>query len=427
MIFFNKMNYQYINRTNLSYIRANLSSFSILNTPDGFIKEKDGFIWCGEYPIDLKDKDLPFKKRYEIISKKFKNTPKLIKLPEKFDDTKYFFINDQEIFLLHQSSMIDLFYNGGTLCYIQNGKILPINVYFDWKIKGATKDKNGTFEIKSIFENNLLKEIIFQHISPSAKISYDKTFYNALFSSISPLTLEDFTQAPEYFNVTSEIKTQSSFQAYSRFIRNEVMNMLPNSKNNLDILDIGAGRGGSYNSLTKKYRMNYLLAMEPDLTALMEYQTRVSYSKFLHFLHSPFNSKLDLCMFDLIMSHFAIHYFTTTQKEMEELRDFIKRTLIPNGYFIFTVMTKTKILKNKLLLLENMPNPDWDVKIGEKNIDVKINSFSDKHIPEVMFDDQLFRKIFHELDIEEISLEKTFDAPVHVKVWFSCYSLFIVK
>ena len=62
-----------------------------------------------------------------------------------------------------------------------------------------------------------------------------------------------------------------------------------------------------------------------------------------------------------------------------------------------------------------------------KNIDVKINSFSDKHIPEVMFDDQLFRKIFHELDIEEISLEKTFDAPVHVKVWFSCYSLFIVK
>jgi len=148
--------------------------------------------------------------------------------------------------------MIDLFYNGGTLCYIQNGKIVPINVYFEWKIKGATKDKNGTFEIKSIFENNLLKEIIFQHVSPSIKISYDKTFYNALFSSISPLTLEDFTQAPEYFNVTSEIKTQSSFQAYSRFIRNEVMNMLPNSKNNLDILDIGAGRGGSYNSLTKK-------------------------------------------------------------------------------------------------------------------------------------------------------------------------------
>jgi ubiquinone/menaquinone biosynthesis C-methylase UbiE len=421
------MNYQYIDRTNLSHIRAKLSSFLILNTPDGHIKEKDGFIWCGEYPIDLKDKELSAKKRYEIISKKFKNTPKLIKLPEKFDDTKYFFISDNEIFLLHQSNTIDLFYNGNTLCYIYNGKITPINVYFFWEHKGSKKDKNGTYEIKPIFENNLLQKIVFQYISPSTKISYDKTFYNALFSTIAPLTPEDFTKAPEYFNVGSEIKTQSSFQAYSRFIRNEVMNMLPNSTNYLEILDIGAGRGGSYNSLAKKYKMKHLVAMEPDLTALMEYQTRVPYSKFLYFIHSPFDSELDLGSFNIIMSHFAIHYFTTTQEEMEQLKKFIKKSLISGGYFIFTVMTKTKILKNKLLLLENMPNPDWDIKIGEKDINVKINSFSDKYIPEVMFDDQLFRKIFHEANIEEISLEKKFDAPVHVKTWFSCYSLFIIK
>jgi len=50
-----------------------------------------------------------------------------------------------------------------------------------------------------------------------------------------------------------------------------------------------------------------------------------------------------------------------------------------------------------------------------------------------MFDDELFKKIFNAYDITEIDLydgqlEKKFkiNIPYHVKLWFSCYSLFII-
>jgi len=436
--------YKYITKVNLQYIKQNIKKFYILEVDHDFIVIKDNkYLMCGDWYLDDKSNKDEYIKRYTKLKNEFpENTPKILNIDEieYNSEKKYIFINDKEIFILSNNIYVSLLFKNNTLFYIDNDKIEHICMYFkNYKIIGEPKNNtNNIFKIIPKFDNNNLKEIIFELHEKGFIINYKETFYNNLFNTISPITIQDLIieNSDQYFSVNSNIKSISIWQSYSRFVRREIYNILPSFEDKINILDIGAGRGGDYFQIKKKYNFSKLYCLEPDLNALLEYQTRLIETENkctnIEMINSPFNHKLKFDNLNLIISQFAIHYYTSTEKYMNELLEFIQNNL-KTGYFVFTVMTKTKLLKNKKQLLLSGNNSDWDIKFGINTIDVLIKSFSNKFITETMFDDELFKKIFNAYDITEIDLydgqlEKKFkiNIPYHVKLWFSCYSLFII-